>query len=130
MGFDVGEGHFTAASYFQGVTTERNNRFVDRYRERYGDDEPTNMCLEASYFQVHLFARALEQTNSLEASLLRNSIMGTEFDAPQGCVSINPSWGHADVWARIGRVNRLGQFDIVYQSPSNVKADPYLVGHG
>lgn len=130
MGFDVGEGHYTAASYFQGVQTEGNSRFVSRYRERYGEDEPTNMCLEASYFQVNLFARALERTNSLETSLLRNSVMGAEFDAPQGAVSINPLWGHADVWARIGRVNRQGQFDIVYQSPSNVKADPYLVSHG
>jgi len=130
MGFDVGEGHYTAASYFQGVQTEGNSRFVNRYRERYGEDEPTNMCLEASYFQVNLFARALERTNSLETPLLRNSVMGAEFDAPQGAVSINPLWGHADVWARIGRVNRQGQFDIVYQSPSNVKADPYLVSHG
>jgi branched-chain amino acid transport system substrate-binding protein len=88
------------------------------------------MCLEASYFQVNLFARTLQQTNSLETKLLRNSVMGAEFDAPQGCVSINPVWGHADVWTRIGRANRLGQFDIVFQSPSNVKADPYLVGYG
>lgn len=130
MGFDVGEGHYTAASYFQGVETEKNGNFVDRYHQRYGDDEPTNMCLEASYFQVKLFARTLEETNSLETKLLRNSVMGAEFDAPQGCVSINPLWGHADVWTRIGKANRQGQFDIVFQSPSAVKADPYLVGYG
>ena len=130
MGYDVGEGHYTAASYFQGIETENNSKFVARYRERYGDGEPTNMCLEASYFQVNLFARTLQQTNSLETKLLRNSVMGAEFDAPQGCVSINPAWGHADVWTRIGRANRQGQFDIVFQSPSNVKADPYLVGYG
>lgn len=130
MGYDVGEGHYTAASYFQGVETEGNSRFVARYRGRYGDDEPTNTCLEASYFQVNLFARTLEQTNSLETKLLRSSVMGAEFDAPQGCVSINPLWGHADVWTRIGRANRRGQFDIVFQSPSSVTADPYLVGYG
>lgn len=130
MGFDVGEGHYTAASYFQGIETEGNHKFVARYRGRYGDDEPTNMCLETSYFQVNLFARTLEQTNSLETKLLRNSVMGAEFDAPQGCVSINPIWGHADVWTRIGKANRQGQFDIVFQSLSNVKADPYLVGYG
>lgn len=130
MGHDVGEGHYTAASYFQGIETERNNSFVARYRDRYGDDEPTNMCLEASYFQVNVFARTLEQTNSLETKLLRNSVMGAEIDAPQGSVSINPIWGHADVWTRIGKVNRAGQFDIVFQSPTNVKADPYLVGYG
>lgn len=130
MGPDVAEGHYTAASYFQGVENERNNSFVARYRNRYGEDEPTNMCLEASYFQVNVFARTLEQTNSLDTRLLRHSVMGAEFDAPQGSVSINPTWGHADVWTRIGRANRKGQFDIVFQSQSNVKADPYLVGYG
>jgi branched-chain amino acid transport system substrate-binding protein len=130
MGHDVGEGHYTAASYFQGVDTERNNSFIARYRGRYGDDEPTNMCLEASYFQVNVFARALEQTNSLDTRLLRNSVMGAEIEAPQGSVSINPTWGHADVFTRIGKANRQGQFDIVFQSPTNVKADPYLVGYG
>lgn len=130
MGHDVGEGHFTAASYFQGIETDRNNDFVNFYHKRFGDDEPTNMCLEASYFQVNLFARTLEQTNSLDTKHLRTSVMGAEFEAPQGCVSINPVWGHADVWARIGRANRQGQFDIVFQSQTNVASDPYLISYG
>ncbi|UDF31993.1 UNVERIFIED_ORG: transporter substrate-binding domain-containing protein (plasmid) [Roseateles sp. XES5] len=130
MGYDVGEGHYTAASYFQGVETARNNSFVSHYQKRYGGDEPTNMCLEASYFQVNLFARTLEETNSLDTKQLRTFVMGAEFEAPQGSVSINPVWGHADVWTRIGRANRQGQFDIVFQSQASVKADPYLIGYG
>lgn len=130
MGFDVGEGHLTAAPYFQGVGNDHNATFVNRYQKRYGDDEPTNMCLEASYFQVNVFAKTLEKTNSMETNLMRDSVMGSEFDAPQGGVSINPVWGHADLWTRIGRANRQGQFDIVYESPTCVKADPYLIGYG
>lgn len=130
MGYDVGEGHYTAASYFQGIESARNNRFVSHYQKRYGGDEPTNMCLEASYFQVNLFARTLEETNSMDTKQLRTFVMGAEFEAPQGSVSINPVWGHADVWTRIGRANRQGQFDIVFQSPASVKADPYLIGYG
>lgn len=130
MGFDVGEGHLTAAPYFQGVGNDSNTIFVNRYKKRYGDDEPTNMCLEASYFQVNVFAKTLEKTNSMETNLMRDSVMGSEFDAPQGGVSINPIWGHADLWTRIGRANRQGQFDIVYESPTSVKADPYLIGYG
>jgi branched-chain amino acid transport system substrate-binding protein len=130
MGYDVGEGHYPAASYFQGVETALNNSFVSHYQKRYGGDEPTNMCLEASYFQVNLFARTLEETNSLDTKRLRTFVMGAEFEAPQGSVSINPVWGHADVWTRIGRANRQGQFDIVFQSQASVKADPYLIGYG
>jgi branched-chain amino acid transport system substrate-binding protein len=88
------------------------------------------MCLEASYFQVNVFARTLEQTNSMDTEILRASVMGSEFSAPQGEVVINPTWGHADLWTRIGRANRQGQFDLIYESPSCVSSDPYLLGYG
>ena len=130
MGFDVGEGHVTAAPYFEGVAGPSNSSFVARYKKRYGADEPTNMCVEAAYFQVHIFAKALEQTNSTDTDLLRSMVLGSTFDAPQGRVSINASCSHADLWTRIGRVNRRGQFDVVQQSLSPVLADAYLIGYG
>ena len=129
MGYDVGEGHITAAPYFQGIGNERNSSFVSLYKKRYGDDQSTNMCLEAAYFQVHVFAKTLEQTNSMDTELMRASVMGSEFDAPQGEIAINPICGHTDLWTRIGRANAKGQFDIVYDSGSRVKADPYLIGY-
>jgi branched-chain amino acid transport system substrate-binding protein len=130
MGFDVGEGHITAAPYFQGIVGERNSSFVARYKQRYGDDEPTNMCVEAAYFQVHLFAKALEQTNSMDSDIIRPMVLGSSMEAPQGKVSINASCSHADLWTRVGRANRRGQFDVVQQSLSPVLADPYLIGYG
>jgi ABC-type branched-subunit amino acid transport system substrate-binding protein len=130
MGFDVGEGHLTAAPYFECVCGERNSSFIARYKKRYGEDEPTNMCVEAAYFQVHMFAKALEQTNSLDTEILRPMVLGSSFDAPQGRVSINATCSHADLWTRIGRANRRGQFEIVHQSLNPVLADPYLIGYG
>lgn len=130
MGFDVGEGHLTAAPYFQCVGGDRNQSFVSRYKKRYGDDEPTNMCVEAAYFQVHVFAKALGQTNSIETDILRPMVLGSSFDAPQGTVAINPASSHTDLWTRIGRANRRGQFELVHQSLSPVLADPYLIGYG
>lgn len=130
MGHDVAEGHLTAASYFQGVESDENAAFVQRYQKRFGTDEPTNMCAEAAYFQIKAFAETLAQTNSMDTSMLRKYALGTAFDAPQGGVSINPEWGHTDVWTRIGRANRQGQFDIIYQSSNCVESDPYLVGYG
>jgi branched-chain amino acid transport system substrate-binding protein len=130
MGFDVGEGHITAAPYFQGIAGTRNHSFVDRYKRRYGEDEPTNMCVEAAYFQVHVFARALQETNSIETDILRPMVLGSSYDAPQGTIAINAASSHTDLWTRIGRVNRRGQFEILHQSLSPVLADPYLVGYG
>ncbi len=126
MGFDVGEGHITAASYFQGVNSAANASFVSRFKRRWGESEPTNMCVEAAYFQVFLFARALEMAGTIDTDVLRSMALGSTIDAPQGRVSIDPACGHSNLWSRIGRADRNGQFDIVDQSASPVRPDPFL----
>ena len=130
MGYDIAAGHITAAPYFQSVSGERNDSFVKCYKARYGEDEPTNMCAEAAYFQVHLFANALAQTNSVDTDLIKQCVLGSDFDAPQGRVSVNAATSHTDLWSRIGRVDRRGQFEIMQQSATPVWADPFLIGRG
>lgn len=130
MGPDVGCGHITAAPYFEAVDSDVNRDFVRRYKERFGADQTTNMCVEAAYFQVHIFARALAQTNSLDTDILRPMVLGSAFEAPQGHIVINRNCGHTDLWTRLGRANPQGRFDIIWQSRTPVGADPYLVGYG
>lgn len=130
MGPDVGEGHITAAPYFEGLPGATNDAFVQRYKRRFGDDQSTNMCVEAAYFQVHLFARALELANSLDPEILRPMVLGSSFDAPQGTVSIDAGCGHANLWSRIGRANSSGRFDLLRESSSMVPPDPFLTGTG
>ena len=127
MGLDVGEDHVTAACYFEGVESEANAAFVARFKKRFGSDASTNVCAEAAYFQVHLFARALEKTNSLATDDLRPIVLGSAFEATQGRVRIDPVSGHADLWTRIGVANRKGQFDLIRQSLAPVQADPFLI---
>jgi branched-chain amino acid transport system substrate-binding protein len=130
MGFDVGEGHITAAPYFQSVACGANIHFVRNYQARYGADQPTNMCVEAAYYQVHMLARALEEAGTMETNILRDHLLGASFDAPQGRVQINADSNHTNLWTRIGRANRAGQFDLIRESAHPVIADPYLVGYG
>ncbi len=130
MGYDVGEGHVTAAPYFQSVQSDRNTAFVASYKAMFGAGEATNMCAEAAYFQVHIFAAALARTDTMDTDILRPLVLGSSIEAPQGRIVINRSCSHANLWTRIGRANRGGQFDIVEQSPEAVVADPYLVGYG
>ncbi len=129
MGTDVGEGHITAAPFFEGINNKASLAFTKRYKQRYGD-EPTNTCIETAYFQVHMFAEALKRANSLNTDRLRANVLGIDYEAPQGNVSINQLYGHADVWTRVGRANRSGLFDVLYASKSAVTADPYLLSYG
>ncbi len=127
MGADVGEGHFTAGSYFQGTGGACEEAFVSRYIRRFGDPDSINLCAEAAYFQLHLFAKALALTNSTDADVLRPVVLGSSVDAPQGRVTVSAASNHANVWSRLGRANRDGRFDIVHQSQAQVDADPFLL---
>ncbi len=127
MGVDVACGHITSAPYFTTVEGEKNQRFVANYRKAFGKDSPIASVSESAYFQVHVMAQALERTGTLDTDVLRQAVLGSEFDAPQGLIRIDPENNHTYLWPRIGRVNADGQFDIVGQAMAAVRPDPYLV---
>ena len=129
MGTRIAAGHITAAPYFQAVDTPVNRACLQRFRAVYGDEVEPNMCWEAAYFQVHMFARAMRQSGSDEIDRLLPHLLGSEFDAPQGRVRIDPDSHHTRLNPRIGRVGDDGRFTIVAESPVGVDADPYLVNH-
>ena len=129
MGSRIAAGHVTAAPYFQAVQGRANQQCLARFRALYGDVVEPNMCWEAAYFQVHLFARAMQQSGSDEIDRLLPHLLGSEFEAPQGRVRIDPANHHTRLYPRIGRVGDDGQFVVVAESTVGVDADPYLVNH-
>ncbi len=129
MGASVAAGHFTAAPYFSSIDTPENQRVIDRFRARFGDEVRPNACWEAAYFQVHMFANAMRATGTDLVPALMPQLLGTEFVAPQGRVRIEPGNHHTHLYPRIGRVNSKGEFSIVRASKHAVAPDPYLVTH-
>jgi branched-chain amino acid transport system substrate-binding protein len=129
MGTRIATGHITAAPYFQAVGGHVNEDCLQKFRALHGDEVEPNMCWEAAYFQVHMFAQAMRQSGSDEIERLLPHLLGSEFDAPQGRVRIDPATHHTRLFPRIGRVGDDGRFAIVAESPVGVDADPYLVHH-
>ena len=129
MGARIAAGHITAAPYFQSIDSRVNHDCLARFRAAYGDEVEPNMCWEAAYFQVHLFAQAIRQSGSDQIDRLLPCLLGSEFEAPQGRVRIDPSNHHTRLYPRIGRVRRDGHFDVVADSSVGVDPDPYLVNH-
>lgn len=122
-------GHYTSAPYFQSIESAANLRSLQSLRRRLGESCVPNLCWEASYFQMHIFANAMRQSGSDEIAELLPRVLGSEFDAPQGRVRIEPTNHHTCLYPRIGRVNSEGQFTIVRQARRSVYPDPYLVTH-
>ena len=129
MGTRIAEGHITSAPYFQSISTGANRACVGRFKSLFGDQVEPNMCWEAAYFQVHLFAKAMRRAGSDEPDRLLPHLIGSEWDAPQGRVSIDPTNHHTRLYPRIGRVDASGQFTILAETARGVDPDPYLVSH-
>lgn len=122
-------GHITAATYFNTVGGERNAHFLGLWRARFGD-RPACVYAEASYNQVHLFARALQRVGSLDTRKLLDAVHGVTLDAPGGPVAILAENNHCVLTPRIGVVRDDGNFDIVWQAQEPVRPDPYLSTFG
>ena len=122
-------GHYTSAPYFQSIQSEANLRCLLRLRQRFDDWSMPNLCWESAYFQMHIFANALRQSGGENIAQLIPHILGSEFDAPQGRIKIDPANHHTCLYPRIGRVDAEGQFTIVRQATRSVYPDPYLVTH-
>jgi branched-chain amino acid transport system substrate-binding protein len=125
----VATGHYTSAPYFQSIESAANQRCLHNLRRRFGAGSVPNLCWEASYFQMHIFANAMRQAGDDDIAQLMPYILSSEFDAPQGRVKIDPTNHHTCLYPRIGRVNAEGQFTIVRQARRSVYPDPYLVTH-
>ena len=127
MGIDVARGHITSAPYFETIESDVNNLFVKNYRKEFGPDAPITSGSESAYYQVRIMAKGLEQVGMRDTKILRAAVLGSEYEAPQGRIRIDPDNNHTYLWPRVGRVNAQGKFDIIGQTFSSVKPDPYLV---
>ncbi|WP_192458846.1 transporter substrate-binding domain-containing protein [Musicola keenii] len=126
MGADMAAGHFTSSPYFQSIATPANQAALAKFRQMFGPTLTTDMNWEATYSQVHLFANAMRSCDSDSAALLRPALYGSEFDAPQGRIRVDPLNHHTGLYPRIGQSNPDGQFTIVRESRRIVPPDPYM----
>jgi urea transport system substrate-binding protein len=127
MGAENAVGHYTSFNYFQSVDTPENKTFVERYKAKYGKDVVTNAVMEAAYFQTYFLAQAIEKVKSTEAdALIFEGLPGQQFQAPQGKVKIDEKNHHTWLWARIGKANDQGQFDVVWKSNDWIRPDPWV----
>jgi urea transport system substrate-binding protein len=121
--------HLAAWNYFQTTDTPANRKFVEAYKARYGANRVTDDPIEAGYFGVYLWSKAVEKAGSIEVDKVREAARNLEFEAPGGKVKVDDKNQHVWKTVRIGKVRADGQFDEVWNSGGPVKPDPYLDGY-
>ena len=131
MGAGVGEGHITAASYFESLPGATNSAFVKRYERRFGSDQSTKyvrgggLIFRFISLRVHLNSPIHWTRKFCDRWCLARPSMH-----PKGPILIDADCSHANLWSRIGRVNGHGHFDVLQESSCLVPPDPFLTGTG
>ena len=127
MGAEFAAGSFTSFPYFQAIDTDENQAFVERYRKFVQDPRSvTHHALESSYFQVYLWAQALEKAGDPSPAAIREAVKGQEFAAPNGQVKVDAENLHTYLTPRIAQWDANGQGVIVDEYKAPVRPLPYV----
>ena len=127
MGAEFAAGSFTSFPYFQAIDTDENQAFVERYRKFVQDPKAvTHHALESSYFQVYLWAQALEKAGDPSPAAIREAVKGQEFAAPNGQVKVDAENLHTYLTPRIAQWDANGQGVIVDEYKAPVRPLPYV----
>lgn len=120
------KGHYAVSCYFQSLDTPANRKWVSGFQEEFGHDRVTDDPMEPDWCLVHLWKQAVEKAGSFETEAVRQAFRsGLEFAGPSGPVRLDPKTQHTTKFCRIGRIRPDRQFQIVWESPEPIQADPY-----
>jgi urea transport system substrate-binding protein len=118
-------GDYAGWNYFQSLDRPQNNRFISRFRNRYGPQRVLSDTMESAYFGAHLWAQAADSAGGGDTRAIREALRNQSFDAPGGVVRIDPDNQHTWKTARIGRVVEGGQFELIWESETAIRPIPF-----
>jgi urea transport system substrate-binding protein len=125
IGKEFVQGHYATWNYFQTVDTPKNEEWVKKFKDKYGQDRVTNDPMEAAYNMVYIWKQAVEKAGTAtDLDAVRMAAYGQSFDAPQGKVTMNANH-HLSKWVRVGRVREDGLFDIISETDGPVEPKPW-----
>ena len=133
-------GHLAAWNYFESVENPVNEQFVAKWKA-YAKDKGlpgadkavTNDPMEATYVGIHMWAQAAEKAGSTDVGKVRDALAGQTFAAPSGyTLTMDKTNHHLHKPVMIGEVQEDGQFSVVWETASPVRAQPwspYIAGN-
>lgn len=129
-------GHLAAWNYYQSIETPANQKFVAAFKAFCkakglpgGENRVTDDPIEAAYFGVYAWKKAVEKAGTFEVEAVKKALSGLDFDAPGGAKKIHATNHHTYKPVLIGEIRADGQFDVVWKTPGLVEPDPFaLIG--
>ncbi len=127
-GFDTGPlvGHLAAWNYFQSVDDAANAEFIEKWRTFIGNPERvTNDPMEATVIGFNLWVQAVEKAGTTDTDAVLDAIIGLETPNLTGGVAKMLPNHHITKPVLIGEIQADGQFEVVWETESEVPGDAW-----
>ena len=110
--------------YFQSLKNPVNEKFVQAFKAKYGQDRVIGDPMQVAYNSVHLWKLAVEKAKSFDPDAVIAASAGLTLEAPEGTVRVHEKNHHVWKKVRVGRARPDGQFDVVWESPELIEPNP------
>jgi urea transport system substrate-binding protein len=119
-------GHLAAWNYFESVKGGTNDAFIKQWHAYIKNDKRvTNDPMEATYIGFKMWTQAVEQAGTTDVNAVRQALYGQKVKAPSGFEAVMNTNHHLSKPVMIGEIQANGQFDIVWQTKTPIKAEAW-----
>ncbi|MDZ8118554.1 urea ABC transporter substrate-binding protein [Pontiella agarivorans] len=123
------EGFYACMKYFQSLGNENNVKFVEAFKDMWGDDSVIGDVTQAAYLGPWLWKATVEKAGSFDIDNVATASEDVEFTgAPEGYVRIADNH-HLWSKARIGKMLKNGQFEMIAESDELIEPNPFPEGY-
>jgi urea transport system substrate-binding protein len=129
IGGENAEGFYACMKYFQSQDNAENNEFVNAFKDMWGADSVIGDVTQAAYLGPWIWKAAVEKAGSFDIDKIHAAHPGIELDAPEGYVKVHESNQHLYSKAKIGKMLKDGQFEVVAISDDLIEPDPFPKGY-
>ena len=119
-------GHMAAWNYFQSVEGQANYDFIDAWHKYTGnEDRVTNDPMEAHYIGFNMWVKAVEKAGTTDPDKVIDAMVGIAVPNLSGGTAVMGKDHHITKPVMVGEINEDGQFDIVWESETEIPGDAW-----
>ena len=130
IGGENAEGFYSCMKYFQSQDNPNNKAFVKAFKDMWGADSVIGDVTQAAYLGPWIWKAAVEKAGSFDIDKVHAAHPDIELpDAPEGYVRVHKTNQHLWSKAKIGKIKKDGQFDVIATSDDLIEPDPFPKGY-
>jgi urea transport system substrate-binding protein len=119
-------GHLAAWNYFMSVNTPENKDFIAKWHTFIKNPKRvTNDPMEAHYIGFNMWVQAVEQAGTANVDAVRQGMYGQKVKNLTGGTAVMNVNHHLSKPVLIGEIQPNGQFEVVWQTESEVVGDAW-----